>query len=148
MRPSAIIIAAQNFISTVMEGPLPTVDAIARSLDQIAVASHKMPPGRCAGNSERWWRSEWIAPDIPLAERFADLGLYIVADPLGDVKQSPYHGDAIDDLSDIASTMREAIWRSQRRGNGDAHWFLRNQQFHWERHLRELALYLHARRFQ
>jgi hypothetical protein len=39
------------------------------------------------------------------------------------------------------------VWRSANLGVDDAHWCYRLHYFHWGRHMRELALYLHARQF-
>lgn len=55
--------------------------------------------------------------------------------------------DALDDLRDITLDLREVIWRAERLGLDDAHWYFHLHFFHWGRHMRELALYLHARQF-
>jgi len=39
------------------------------------------------------------------------------------------------------------VWRFDHLGADDAHCYLRLLHFHWGRHLRELSLYLHTRRF-
>ena len=62
--------------------------------------------------------------------------------------QKPYHASMADDVGDISLTMAEALWRLEINGRADAHWFLRTMQHHWEMHLRELSLYLHAKRFR
>jgi hypothetical protein len=56
-------------------------------------------------------------------------------------------GDAIDDLADLTLDMREVVWLAEHVGLDDAHWSFRLHYFHWGRHARELALYLHSRQF-
>ena len=56
-------------------------------------------------------------------------------------------GDAIDDLTDITSTMRDVIWLADNASEVAAHQAFRSLYFHWGRHARELALLLHTRSF-
>ena len=143
-KKSPIIVAAQKFLTLLDRPSPPRPKQLAKALDRIVAASHLIPRGRPAkhGKSGR---------DRPLARHrpvIADPEYYAVVDPLGGLDQKPYHSSLADDLGDISLTMAEALWRLQTNGRADAHWFLRTMQHHWELHLRELSLYLHAKRFR
>lgn len=82
-----------------------------------------------------------------VAQRFPGYGLYPIADPAAEIGEAILVGDAIDDLVDLTSAMRETVWLAEQQTLGDAHWFFRLHFFHWGLHARELGLYLHARQW-
>ena len=92
-------------------------------------------------------REDWRLVSSQVAERFPAYGYYPVADPAASPGEAAMTGDAIDDLLDITLAMREVVWRAENLGVADAVWYFRLDYFHWGRHARELALYLHARQF-
>lgn len=147
MNRSPAVDAARHFLSVVFEGSRPNHEALACALDGLAVAYHQTPESKPADVE-----LEPPAQDSPelyrqIAARFPDCGLYPTADPLASVGQAEMMGDAIDDIADIIRDLREVVWRSVNLGVDDAHWCYRLHYFHWSRHMRELALDLHARQF-
>jgi len=92
-------------------------------------------------------REDWRSLSKGVAERFPAYGYYPVADLTASPGEAAMTGDAIDDILDITLAMREVVWRAENFGIDDAVWYFRLDDFHWGRHARELALYLHARQF-
>ena len=147
METSPSIEAATHFLDVVWKGEPPTDADLLAALDRLVMAYHGTPD---AGPSD----SDLEAPphDRPalyreVASRFPDYGLYPVSDPTASFGEAGMTSDAIDDLTDLTSDMREVVWLAQNVGADDAHWSLRLLYFHWGRHARHLALYLHARQF-
>jgi hypothetical protein len=146
MTPPATISRVRSFIALITEGTPPSEAALARSLDELALAYHHCPHGAPADDH----------PEVPdfhpqygeLGARFPEFGYYSSADPATVLDDEPKIGDAIDDLMDIVRDLREVLWRHDALGADDAHWHFRLLfQIHWGRHLRELSLYLHAKQF-
>lgn len=147
MKASPIIQTAWRLLDLILQDEPPGDAALAEALDELALAFHQAPEGKAAiGFGEPPARNGAALRPL-IAARFPDHGYYAVVDPLVLLPDKPGIGDAIDDLVDIASDMAEAVWRFDHLGADDAHWYLRLLHFHWGRHLRELSLYLHARRF-
>jgi hypothetical protein len=140
-----IIAAARTFLALQTQEAPPSERRLAQVLDQIASASHDIAEGEPAEGGRKPPREIEPSPHL-LARRFPDLGVYAVVGPLDAVGTPSYPGDAADDLSDLVRDMRETVWRFEHNGEADACRFLSLHRFHWERHLRDLALYLHARR--
>jgi hypothetical protein len=138
------ILAARRFVDLVTKSDRPSDGMLARHLDELALSYHDTPLGDPHESDER-----------PLAEgrishsevrlHFPELGYYGSADP----KEAPGEaliGDAIDDIMDITNDLKEVLWRFERFGPDDAHWYFRFlYQIHWGEHLRDLARYLHSR---
>jgi len=138
--------AVRSFLRTVAEGVPPTDEQLARALDELVVGYHQAPEGSPADDETDPPDSGRPARYAYYAERFPQLGLYSVADPLNVPDEKPLVSDAIDDLADIASDLEEVIWRSENLGADDAHWhFRRLYTIHWGQHVRELSLYLHTK---
>ena len=84
-----------------------------------------------------------------VSSRFPDFGFYNKA---SDVTSSVGEadcivGDAIDDLADIYRDLAEFSWLWSNSTTQEAIWALKfSFDTHWERHLRELQIYLLARR--
>ena len=131
----------------VLEGVPPTIPALVRALDELALAAQDAPEAYIDDNDNAppsQGMDGYKATYARLAERFPNLGHYGVADPL-EVPGEPMVGDAIDDLADIVGDLEKVLWRYENISVADAH---SEMQFsfktHWGRHLRELGLYLHA----
>jgi hypothetical protein len=147
MKPSPIIQTAWRLLDLILQEEPPGDAALAEALDELALAYHEVPEGRAATGIEEPPTRDGAALREHIVARFPAYGFYAVADPLDLSSGKPRTGDAIDDLVDIAGDMAEAVWRFDHLGADDAHCYLRLLHFHWGRHLRELSLYLHARRF-
>lgn len=81
--------------------------------------------------------------------RFPDFGLYNVPSSItSDIGGSDCMvGDAIDDLTDIYQELAEVEWLWENVSEEEAIWVLRlGFDAHWERHLRNIQIYLLARR--
>ena len=141
------LVEVRRFLSVVSEGSAPNELTLILALDRLVMSYHAAPDCDAAEEDSEPPEFDWTALYQRMATRFPDYGMYIVADPLGGIDESPMVGDAIDDLADIIRDMREVVWRSENLGDDDAHWYLRLMFFHWGKHARELSLYLHARQF-
>lgn len=68
-----------------------------------------------------------------------------LADPTKSLDDALMMADAIDDLADLTSDMREVVWIAEHLGIDDAHFTFRVLFSHWGQHVRELSLYLCGR---
>jgi hypothetical protein len=139
--------AARSFLNTVWEGEPPDDAVIAATLDSLLASYHCTSETHPSDSYAESPREDWRIVSEEVAARFPAYGYYPVADPTAAPGEAAMTGDAIDDLLDIIMTMREVVWRAENRGIDDAAWYFRLDYFHWGRHARELALYLHARQF-
>ncbi len=147
MKPAPIIQTAWRMLDLILQDEPPTDAALALALDELALAFHEVPEGRAATGIKEPPRRDGAGLRAIIAARFPAYGYYAVVDPLDSATGTVRTADAIDDLVDIAGDLAEAVWRFDHLGADDAHHYLRLLYFHWGRHLRELSLYLHARRF-
>ena len=147
MTASPAIEAARHFLALVWDRAPPAEPALAEALDRLASAYHATPDSPPAELDPEPPAQDWAALQAAVAERFPELGFYAVADPLAPPESPVMLADAIDDIADITRDLREVVWRAETLGTSDGEWCFRLLYFHWGRHLRELALYLHARRF-
>ena len=142
---AANITAARRYIDLVTTDVNPTIAALARCLDELAITYYDTPPGMPDERADEPPRAT-VAYD-GFGSLFPDLGYYGVADPAetaGDVLV----GDAIDDIMDIARDLEEVLWRSEHIGSADADWHFRLLfEAHWGVHLRNLSRYLHSKQF-
>jgi hypothetical protein len=138
------ILAAQRFVDLVTKCETPSIDLLARRLDELALSYHDTPLGDPHESDERPV-SEGRVEHASIGPRFPTLGYYGSADPK-EVPGEAVVGDAIDDITDITNDLKEVLWRFDRFGPDDAHWHFRFlYQVHWGEHLRDLARYLHSR---
>lgn len=145
MDDTPTIDAVRSFLALLAEGEPPSDETLAKALDQLALAYHQAPEGEPADDDRRPPEWDFKARYAALGQRYPQLGMYAVADPSEVINEEAMCGDAIDDLTDIERDLREVIWRFENIGAEDAHWhFKLLYRSHWGRHLRELALYLHA----
>lgn len=150
MKPSPIIAVTWRLLDLILQDEPPSDAVLAQALDELALAYHDTPEGEPAPSNQDPPARNQAALRAIIEVRFPDYGYYaVMLDPLDlDLSGSKAGiGDAIDDLLDIASDLAEAVWRFDHLGADDAHWYLHLLHFHWGRHMRELSLYLHARRF-
>jgi hypothetical protein len=147
METSPAIEAARHLLSVIWDGSTPTDEELAAALDRLAGAYHLAPPGVASALDVDPPEDDWTALHQQVAARFPTYGLYPVADTTAAMDQALMMGDAADDLADITRDLRETIWRFDNLGVQDAHWSLQLLYFHWGRHMRGLALYLHDRQF-
>jgi hypothetical protein len=147
MEHSPAIQAARQFLALTWDGETPTDEALLAALDRLVEAYHHTPEVKPSNTDLEAPRAGGPALYQQVAARFPDYGLYPVSDPAASFEDAGMMGDAIDDLADLTLDMREVVWLAEHIGLGDGHWFFRLHYFHWGRHARELALYLHARLF-
>jgi hypothetical protein len=147
MEGSSTVEAARQFLTVVWEGETPSDEGLLATLDRLVEAYHGTPKVGPADADLEAPRSGGPALYQKVAARFPDYGHYPVSDPTASIDDEPMMGDAIDDLADLTLDMREVVWRAENLGADDAHWYFRLLYFHWGRHARELALYLHSRQF-
>lgn len=138
--------AARDFLRIVWDGEPPTDAALGSALDGLLGSYHRTSETHPSENETEPPREDWRLLAKEVGERFPTYSYYAVSDPTGSPRQA-MTGDAIDDLLDITLAMREVVWRAENLGIDDAVWYFRLDYFHWGRHARELALYLHARQF-
>ncbi|MGE3693099.1 MAG: hypothetical protein AB7F98_17120 [Novosphingobium sp.] len=145
MKDTPTVSAVRSFLALIGEREPPTNERLAEALDELAMAYHSSPEGEPAEDDLDPPDWNFKARYSALAERFPQFGFYAVADPAEAIDNKVMCGDAIDDLADIEKDLSEIVWRSENLGTDDAHWhFKLLYRCHWGRHLRELALYLHA----
>lgn len=149
MNPSSLLAAAKGFRDLVLTDPAPSVVEVSRHLDALLLAAQDEPEMQPSESDLEAPARDYNARYAELRERFPDLSLYAVADPL--VVSPPEQamvGDAIDDLTDIIGDLEEGLWLAEHVHQEDGVWCLRcSWEIHWGRHARELSLYLHALRF-
>lgn len=135
---------AQDFLSVVWKDEPPNVTALIQAIDRLLADSHKVEADACAEEQGDPPKATYSELYRDVAARFPALGTYPVADPLGPIAQDWMLGDAVDDIADITTDLREVIWRDQNLGPSDAAWCFRLLYPHWAEHARSLSLYLHA----
>jgi hypothetical protein len=141
----------QRFLDLLKSAPANVemrLQALSRSLDELAFALHALPEGEVVDE----WEKQPQPPDGSYlkfrecaSQSYPELGLYPWVDPVGTIDQSVMMGDAIDDLADIAKDLSEAHWVWENVGEAAAQWDLHfGYRTHWGEHLRNLRAYLHA----
>jgi hypothetical protein len=137
--------AVREFLDLIGKGEPPSRERLVEALDELAMAYHRAPDGEPADDDREPPGWDFKSRVAALGERFPDLGIYAVSDPSEPANEKAMCGDGIDDLTDIERDLSEVLWRYENLGADDAHWhFKLLYRCHWGRHLRELALYLHA----
>jgi hypothetical protein len=84
-----------------------------------------------------------------IGEHFPNLGYYNTPSTIsvGVGEAEMLTGDALDDLTDIASDLSKIMWLWEYTSENNALWHLRfSYETHWGSHLKCLQMYLHALR--
>jgi hypothetical protein len=137
---------ARAFLEVVWAEIAPDDAQLAAALDRLLAASHDVPPADGADGDVGPPGDDWSGLYKEVGARFPDYGYYTIASPLDVGEAAVMTGDAIDDLADLTSDLRNVVWRGEHLGADDAAWYFRLMyEVHWGRHARELALFLHAR---
>ena len=146
---SQTLAVLRRFLTLVTEGQPPSLEELARALDELAMTVHDTPEGDPADSDAEPPEGDYKAMHAHLSARFPDFGFYPVVDPAGAPgEEEAVVGDAIDDLADIIQDLEELCWRFDNLGPHDAYWHLHLlYRAHWGRHLRDLSSYLHAKQF-
>ncbi len=144
MNNSPAVIASRNFLTTVWEGDPPTFSMLVEVLDRLLVSYHDTPSVKAPYYELEPPDRDWRTVYDQTCKRFPELGLYPITDP------SDLHdggtlmmGDAIDDIADITSDLRETVWYADNHSADSANAYFRELYFHWGQHARELLLLLH-----
>jgi hypothetical protein len=145
MNHSPALLAAQHFLSTVWDGEPPSDEALLGAVDRLVAAYHETPIGDVSDSELDAPRQDGASLYRQLAARFPGYGTYPVADPTKSLDDALMMADAIDDLADLTSDMREVIWFAEHVGIDDAHFAFRLHHFHWGQHARELSIFLCGR---
>ncbi len=145
MDKSPNIAAARHFLDVTWGGEPPSDEKLLAALDRLVAAYPHCPDVEPTETDREAPRADWPQLYKEVATRFPGYGLYPVSDPKASPDDAAMMGDAIDDLADLTSDMREVIWYADNVGPDDAHWSFRLHHFHWGRHARELSLDLFAR---
>lgn len=123
---------------------------LALVLDELAFKTSRTDPSTCDVDPELEPVIEsYEAVRKRVSVRFPDFGFYnLASDVDSKVGESDCMvGDAIDDITDIYQDLAKAEWNWQNSTEQEAIWALKfSFDTHWERHLRELQIYLLARR--
>jgi len=137
------ISVARRFVDLATVGPIPSLAALARCVDELALSYHDTPAGHPSESDDE--PSVIPATHAQISVRFPDFGYYGTVFGI-DVPGESIVGDAIDDILDIANDLKIILWRFENFGEDDSHWYFRMLfQIHWGEHLRGLANYLYWR---
>lgn len=145
MDSSPAIAAAQQFLSTVWDGEIPSDEELLRALDRLVASYHETPNGDVTDPKIDAPRQNGSSLYRQVASRFPSFGHYPVADPTKPLEDALMTADAVDDLADITLDMREVLWFAEHVGIEDAHFAFRLNFFHWGQHARELSIFLCGR---
>ena len=142
--------AIERYLALVGGDSRPTQDqalqALAAALDDLIAGLRGLPAGECPNDPADAPEGAYETLYAEAASRFPMLGDYPSADPIDLEDQDILVGDAIDDISDIASDLSEALWWWDRCGDSAGAWWVRfNFQAHWGRHLFDLRRHVHAK---
>jgi hypothetical protein len=133
---------ARELLALVQGDGAATLAELAAALDRLAAAFAEAPAGSFVPDA--------VSHPITrvdremIARKFTDFGLYAASNPLN-VDGEPLVADAVDDLLDICIQMQEFLALSDT--PDEALRQLHGLAGHWMGHLRDLAGYLHARRY-
>lgn len=148
MKPHDIRACVREYLELIendSRSPQECKDLLPMLLDKLAYAQHF---GNVIFDDREYPdppRTDYGAVRQIISRRFPDYGFYNLPESvLEKIGQSEMViGDAIDDITDIASDLMDVEWRWNNTSEMDALWNFHNSYLiHWNRHLRELQLYL------
>jgi hypothetical protein len=145
MKKSAAVIASRNFLDEVWTGEAPTVSRLIELLDRLLVSYHDTADVKAPYHELASPERDWKAVYDQTGKRFPDFGLYPITDPSEEGIGTLMMGDAIDDIADITSDLRETVWYAENHSNEYAETYFKEFYFHWGQHARELLLLLHRK---
>jgi hypothetical protein len=146
--PDQIRTAIAEFISLIESDSISRENRLLRlrrSVDQLALLQHDVSYASDDREYPDTPRKDYQTLRELVSSRFPELGYYNVPSSTSQhIAEAEMHvGDAIDDITDIATDLYDAQWRWQNTSVDDALWYFTNSYFtHWEEHLRDLQLYL------
>lgn len=130
MTSSAAIIASRSFVDEVWNGDPPSEQRLIELLDRLLASFHETPTAETHYSEFSSPDRDWREVSTAAGKRFPDLGLYSIADPMMMDSGSLSVGDAIDDIADITSDLRETIWYADNFGEDHANSYFREFHFH------------------
>lgn len=142
MNNSPAVIASRNFLATVWDGDPPTFSALIEVLDRLLVSYHDTLSVEAPFHELEPPDRDWKKVYDQACKRFPKLGLYPIADPSEPYSDSLMMGDAIDDIADITSDLRNTVWYADNHSDQYANAYFKNFYFHWGQHSRALLLFL------
>ncbi len=140
--------ASQRFLIELLEGPVPHS---ARLIDMLEVLQDIYESTPVAEPTV--WNGQTPDKDFQkyfmlIGQRFPELGYYPSASPSDPMSDKSSLGDAIDDLTDIAGELQEAVWLHENVSPQEANWHFRfSYETHWGEHLRNVLTYLKSGKF-
>lgn len=145
MKKSAALTASKIFLDEVWTGEPPNIPRLIELLDRLLVSYHDTNDIKAPYHEIEAPASDWKTIYDQARKRFPNLGLYPTTDPSEEGPGSLMIGDAIDDLADITSDLRQTVWYADNHSTDYAESCFRELYFHWGQHARELLLLLHAK---
>jgi hypothetical protein len=145
MKKSAAVIASKKFLDEVWTGEPPTIPRLIELLDRLLVSYHDTAEVKAPYYELDPPERDWKAVYDQAGKRFRDFGLYPITDPSDEGAGTLMMGDAIDDIADITSDLRQTVWYAENHSNEYAEAYFREFYFHWGQHARELLLLLHRK---
>jgi hypothetical protein len=107
----------RRFLTLATEGQPPSLEELARALDELAMTVHDTPEGDPADSDADPPEGDYSTMYARLSARFPEFGVYPSVDPGEAVGAQPVVGDAIDDLADIVEEIEEICWRRSAGGS-------------------------------
>lgn len=145
MKKSSAVIASKDFLEEVWTGEPPTISRLIELLDRLLVSYHDTASADAPYYELDPPEKDWKAVYDQAGKRFGDLGFYPITDPSEEGVGTLMMGDAIDDIADITSDLRQTVWYADNHSNEYAEAYFRKLYFHWGQHARELLLLLHMK---
>jgi hypothetical protein len=142
-----VIDAVREFLSLIGGGPgspEPTPDRLERSLDRLAYVQRMVTGIREPADAETPPGVDYRELRAAVAARFPDLGCYRLPSPILRLGEGEIEvADAVDDLTEIASALKDVVWCLEHLGLEGALWqFRQGYASHWRERLRGLQFHL------
>ncbi len=152
-RPSKIQETIKEFLDLILgeDTELKELDTLISALDKLAYSIRFI----------NYIFDETHYPDAPaesyseirecVQKKFPTLGFYNISIDISENigETEPAVGDAFDDIADITRDLKEVMWYFENTSPDNALWnYELGYRAHWGRHLRELQLYLHDKKWQ